>query len=86
MTELSDEIILAVVALEKQYGDGHHSFELRESIYDLLSSSQARLSEAVKVLKPLVQYLEDAGPILASDIDMLVKAKAFLAILGEAND
>lgn len=44
---------------------------------------EARLSEAVKVLEPLVQYLEDDGPILASDIEILSNAKAFLATLGE---
>jgi hypothetical protein len=59
MSELPDEVIMAVVALEKQYGDGNHSFELRSAIYDLLATSNTLIEEQAARIAGLEDVLEE---------------------------
>lgn len=66
--------------------------EYANAIVDAHKSSQARLSEAVKVLEEAIPLLDEAADKLeaegmwgTSERDMAIRARQFLANLGEEN-
>ena len=66
----------SIIDLERKYGDGHHSFELREGIHELVMAARADerriCSEEVDALKhkfrfnsELAMAMQDAGIAVA---------------------